>query len=126
MASTTVAAPGRDRRDRRPAAAARRPRPTPTGGDTSPAGIGLPGLCPASRGASTMSLSAPIDDWSAVIATPSRSAVSGSRAGEDGDRADDEPVEDRRERMGQPDEAADARRREAAPPGRDPSAARQT
>src|SRR5690349_17712621 len=46
--------------------------------ETSPAGIGLPGLCPASRGASTTSLTAPIDAWSSSIATPSRAAVAGS------------------------------------------------
>ena len=37
------------------------------GGETRPAGIGLPGLRPASRGASTMSLSDPIETWRAVI-----------------------------------------------------------
>src|SRR6185436_2308812 len=42
--------------------------------ETKPAGIGFPGLCPASRGASTRSLTAPIPSWRAVIATPSRIA----------------------------------------------------
>ena len=48
------------------------------GGATSPPGIGLPGLCPASRGASTRSFVAPIPNWSVVIATPSRSASAGA------------------------------------------------
>src|SRR5205809_4254754 len=45
---------------------------------TSPVGIGLPGLWPASWGASTTSLSDPIDACRAVIATPSRRAIGGS------------------------------------------------
>ena len=40
--------------------------------------MGLPGLWPASRGASTTSLSDPIDACSAVIAIPRRTAVDGS------------------------------------------------
>ena len=55
-------------------------------GDTRPAGIGLPGLWPASRGASTTSLSAPIEACSAVIATPSRTAVGGSAPASERDR----------------------------------------
>src|SRR6185369_1164859 len=46
--------------------------------DTRPAGMGLPGLWPASRGASTTSLSEPIDACRAVIAIPRRTAVDGS------------------------------------------------
>src|SRR6187401_1791059 len=43
--------------------------------DTRPPGIGLAGVRPRSRGASTMSLSDPIEVWRAVIATPRRTAV---------------------------------------------------
>src|SRR5918995_6745001 len=45
---------------------------------TSPAGIGLPGLRPASSRASWMSLSAPTEIWSAVIDTPRPSDRTGS------------------------------------------------
>src|SRR6187200_409506 len=47
-------------------------------GDTTPAGIGLPGFPSRSRGASTMSLTVPIETCSAVIDTPSWTAVGGS------------------------------------------------
>ena len=48
-----------------------------TGVETRRAGMGLPGLCPASRGASTMSFVAPMPNWSAVIASPSLKASIG-------------------------------------------------
>src|SRR5712671_4112569 len=62
---------------RRPSPKAASPISPPTGRDTRPAGIGLPGLCPASRGASTMSLIAPIPSWRAVIARPSSNPTRG-------------------------------------------------
>src|SRR5580765_3959327 len=70
IASATAAGP-----PDRPA----RPRPSPKAttttrramaSETRPAGIGLPGLWPASRGASTTSLVAPIPAWRATIASP--------------------------------------------------------
>src|SRR6187200_1731057 len=55
------------------------PAPTTTSratcGDTSPAGIGLPGFRPWSWGASTRSLSAPIEACRAVIDAPRRIAT---------------------------------------------------
>src|SRR6478735_1602419 len=47
-------------------------------GVTRPAGIGLPGLWPASRGVSTRSLSVPIETCRAVIETARRRAIAAS------------------------------------------------
>src|SRR5690242_14858057 len=43
--------------------------------DAAPRGIGLPGFVTASRGASTRSLRAPIDAWSASMTTATRNEV---------------------------------------------------
>src|SRR6185503_14352777 len=67
----------------------RAPRPSPIaapptttaqadGRPTNPAGIGLPGLRPASAGASCTSFNAPIDACRTVIETPSWSAAAGA------------------------------------------------
>ena len=75
-------------------------------GDTRPAGIGLPGLRPRSRGASTMSLSDPIETWRAVIATPSRSAVIASAPATMATAPATSAVEQTGKRMGEADQAA--------------------
>ena len=75
-----------------------------TGTLTSPAGIGLPGLRPASSGASWRSLSAPIETWSAVIDTPSWSARPGPAPATSATAATTSPSSDRRKRMDEPDE----------------------
>ena len=87
MATTTRAIPGRD----------------------VPAGIGFGGTRPASAGASTMSLSAPIANWSIVIDSPSRDDDAEASPGDQRDGDDDETVEDRRERVDEPDDAGESR-----------------
>src|SRR4029079_12763733 len=68
-ASATVAAPDGTATPtpRRAAAAA---IPFAAVGETRPAGIGLPGLRPASLGASIPSLSAPTGHWSRITDSP--------------------------------------------------------
>ena len=69
---------------------------------TSPAGIGLPGLWPASRGASTRSLTVPMANWSRVIDRPRTIGHRWRPARDHRDERDDDAVEDRRERVDQP------------------------
>ena len=85
----------------------RRPRPAARRDAT---GIGLPGLCPASRGASTMSFVAPMPNWSAVIASPSLQGVDRWRAGEECNGPRNDPIKDRWERMNEADEAREPSR----------------
>ena len=92
-----------------PSAAPRRPRPPERPrGDTRPAGIGLPGLRPRSRGASTRSLSVPIETWRAVIDDPEPERGRRIRAGDQWRRRPRRaPSRSDGNGMGQPDEAAE-------------------
>src|SRR3954464_1245040 len=58
-----------------PAAAAPTAMTVAAARETKPLGIGFPGFVARSAGASTMSLSAPMEAWSAVIETPRATAV---------------------------------------------------
>ena len=83
-----------------------------------PAGIGLAGVRPTSRGASTRSLRDPIEAWSDVMASPSRTAVATSAPAIAATIADDQAVEQAREGMGQPDQTAERARRASHLPRR--------
>ena len=97
---------------------------------TSPAGIGFPGLRPASPGASTMSLSAFRSRTGAASSTGrARSRPRVVPPADHGDEGHDGPVEDRRERVDEPDAAADDAGRtraagDAPPIDRDPGSLR--